>query len=406
MKISRALLAGALVLSSYLPAGASGESDRAAIERLLDRRAEAVLSGDAEAFMSTVGDPDSAFGRKQARLFRHLRSVPLASYDLDADWEAYGDLARPSDRGRYPGAEEVIIPLTVARYRIRGYDERPVREDMFFTFVKRGDDWLIEGDSDLDDIGFLSARSLWDFSPLDVVENGRAVAILPASQPRSSGETIVAQATSAIERVERYWPTGWSGKVPILVPDDPGVLARIIQATYPVGNYVAFSFWTGEEGEDPGARIIVNPDGFAAADAVRRLTILAHEITHVATLPSSGPFMPRFLDEGLAQYVQYEGGEAEIGVADASSDGTLPEDHEFFRDDAAAVLDAYRESLSAAGFIAERWGYPRLTRLYERLGRRGNVPGIASFHLDKALRATLKVGLQHLEDLWASSIGA
>jgi hypothetical protein len=393
---------GALLVFAAPVRAQAPDGDRVAIARLLERRAAAVEAGDLDAFMATIGSPDSEFGRAQRDWFLNLAEIPLSRYRLHADWSAYGDLARAADRRHY-GAE-VSIPLTVERSRIRGFDERDVRQDLYLTFVKRGGEWLIEGDDDLDPLGFMTQRNLWDFDPIDALESPRTLVVAPNGT--EGLERVAATAGRALTAVDRYWSEGWSGKVPIFVPDDPAVLGRIIQATYPVSNYVAFSFWTGGEGEHPGARVIVNPDGFAGASDQRALSILTHELMHVATIPSSGPHIPRFIEEGLAQYVQYDGDRGLISSVTFDRDGELPDDNEYFVGDSSRVLNAYAKGLSAVGFFVERWGYDDLVRFYVRLGKRGSGPGTGRFHVDRVMRSVIGVGLGRFEELWAGSIGA
>lgn len=364
-----------------------------------------MLEGDLDAYMATVADPGSAFGRAQRSAFENLTDIPLAEYGLEASWASYGDLARAEDRRAHPGAGEVAIPLTIERYRIEGYDREPVRQDLYLTFVKRDGDWAIAADDDLDDLGFMTQRNLWDFSPVQTVGSDSILAVAPRGAPAL--EAVVSAAERALARVRAFWPDKlWSGRVPVYVPDDPEVLSRIIQATYPVENYVAFSFWTGGVDENPGARIIVNPDGFSGSSNERALSILVHELTHVAAIPSSGSFTPLFVEEGLAQYVQYDGSSSDIAAADASSDPGLPDDDVFFATDQSRILQAYDESLSAVAYMVERWGVPKLIGFYKRLGAVGFEPGTSSFHLDRSMRKSFGVGLQKFARQWASSIGA
>lgn len=405
--VAGALAVGFLLLGLPTSAGwaqpSAGEMRRS-IDEVLERRSRAILERDRTAFLSTIDRRDEGFVRDQITLFDSIREIPLVSYRLTADWSAYGDLARPSDRQRYGDAEEIAIPLTTLRYRIRAYDDKPVIQDLYFTFVRRGEGWLIAADDDLDDLGFFSAREPWDSGPVVVTETEDffGVAGRCSGCPQLGG-TLTA-AAQALGVVNRQWGPRWDRKVPIYAPRGSEELGRIIQATYPLDNYVAFAFWTGGEGQDPGARIIVNPARFAGGDTELAVSVLTHELFHVASLPHSGPFVPNAIEEGYAQYVQYEGSSAVISAADASATGRLPADYVFFLSDPDAVLQAYRTSLSAVGFIAERWGAKALERFYVRLGRAGHDPGTASFHLDRAMRRTLGVGVEKFHRLWASSI--
>jgi hypothetical protein len=402
----RALLAGALMLSLFIaeaPRTNAQEGRHEEIQSLLDRRAKAVREGDRTAFLATVGPEGSEFYTAQARWFDNIGGIPLANYELIADWETYGDLARGSDRNRY--GSDVAIPRTIERYRIEGVDEKPVNQDLYLTFVEGSRGWTIRSDTDLDRFGFMTARSPWDFSPVNITrrEGLMAIAGRCSGCPQAGGVLDVAH--QALLAVDRHWREPWSRSVPIYVPQGSEQLARMIQATYPVDNYVAFAFWTGEEGQDPGSRIIVNPSGFDPSGDDRALSILTHEMFHVASLPSSGPFVPNFLEEGYAQLVQYDSSNSVIAGADALADGRIPSNYEFFVGDGAEVLGAYRSALSLVGFIEQRWGAASLREIYIRLGKRGIQPGTAPFHLDDVLQRVIGVGTANLERAWRDSIG-
>lgn len=398
-----------LSISFVAPAVPQETTDHAAgrIEELLGERARALLDRDRAAFLRTIYPGSEDFLRRQTLLFERLSDLPLAGLSLSVDLEAYGDLARPSDEKRYPKADEITIPLTEERYRLDGYDRAAVIQDAYFTFVREGDRWFIGNDSDLDDLALYSQKNPWDLSEVALTA-GRRILVVSSGcggAPCPGAGPLVATAEAAIERVDSFWDRPWNKRVPVFAPDDPGDLAEIIQATFPIDNYVAFAFWTGGAGKSEGARIIADPSDFAASSAERVFSVLAHEFTHVATLPYRGSFMPRFLDEGFAQIVQY-GGPSSIldsAVGAAGSVG-LPEDYEFFIGDAAGVQLVYRESFSAASFIAEEWGPDALTRLYRRVGRAGVGPGTADHHVNEAFRRVLGSDIAAFEEAWASSI--
>jgi hypothetical protein len=114
---------------------ASAESDRGAIQQLLDRRAAALLARDKDSFMATIAQMSPAFVKRQSHLFDWMAGVPLASYRLTADWAKFGDLVRDMDKARYPEAEAVAIAVTEERYRLKGIDRAPAAEDILYTFV-------------------------------------------------------------------------------------------------------------------------------------------------------------------------------------------------------------------------------------------------------------------------------
>ena len=412
----RAFFCAAVTLCLLLPPPlpVMGQSERSdaeqAIDQLLEERASALLERDRSAFLATVLPGADAFKRRQALLFDRLGNIPLGSLRYEVAWNAYGDLARTSDKQAYPDADDLRIPLTIEHYEIAGYDKRAVVQDLYLTFVRDGDAWFIGNDADLDDIGFLTQRNPWDLGDVALTEGKNIVALSSGCGGAACGGVpeLLDAAEGAMEQVDRYWDRPWNRRVPFFAPDDAADLAKIIQATFSVENYVAFAFWTGGAGRSEGARIIADPSVFESAGFDRSFSILAHELTHVATLPYRGSFMPRFLDEGFAQYVQYDAAGRVPTVFDAavraSGDATLPEDYTFFIGDSGDVQLVYQKSLSAVSFIAERWGEGRVTRLYRAIGSSGGDIGTATHHVDEAFKKVLGMGVDAFEKVWASSI--
>jgi hypothetical protein len=141
------------------------------------------------------------------------------------------------------------------------------------------------------------------------------------------------------------------------------------------------------------------------------LSVLAHELLHVATRDSSGPFVPVFVDEGIADYAGYDADPESLSFFDGqveagAFDRLLPQDFEFVTGSGTDIFTSYQEAQSAVRFFIERYGLARFTAFYRRLGRARVVAGTARYHLDRAFRATTGSGLRDFERAWASSIGA
>jgi hypothetical protein len=412
------LVTCALVLVASLPlAGASESSSevRAGVSRLLRTRAAAVLSGDKRAFMSTVADGTGDFAQRQARLFRSLSNIPLASYRLAAVWSRYGDLVRASDRSAYPG-QQVAIPVTEERYGIRGFDGTPIEEDLYYTFVLQGGSWKIAADSALDDLGLGSARQLWDFGPVSVATSKHFMLIShPCSAPIGCAHLpskMLGLAEQALGRVDSFWQPPWPHKIVILAPTTTAELHRLLQATFDVTKFVAFAY-SSEDSQHGlrfiGRRILLNWHAIAHRGSDSVVTILAHELTHVATRSSAGPQIPTFVDEGIAEYVGYNADPSSLAYLDSvvSSgrfDGKLPKDYQFTSGSGAQIYLSYQKAESAVMFFVDRWGWARFVRFYRILGSQRIVTGTPQFHLDKALRRTTGVGLSRFQKQWASSL--
>ena len=385
--------------------------DRAAIQDLLDERADALLRGDRKAFLATLAPDSAAFVRRQKALFRNVQSLPLGSFRSVAEWDRLGDLVRDGDRDRYDDVTEAAIPVTEERYRIRGYDRGEAVEDVFFTFIKRDGRWLIAEDTDLDDLTLQSGRTLWHFGPLALA---RGEHFLQLSHPCSTAtcpaesHDYLGLAERALDRAVSYWPAPWDRRVILLVPDDQAELRRMIQATFDLEAFVAFAYSSTDESEGieySGHRIILNPPGFSGRADETVVTILAHELIHIATRNASGPFVPYFLDEGIAEYGGYAGGSIDVSdAASRASGGGVPNDYEFLVGNPLEIYRSYQRSHSAVAFFVERWGLRAFARFYQSLGSVKVASGTARYHMDRALKKTIGLDLTGFEREWADSI--
>jgi hypothetical protein len=409
-------LAAGLLMPPASRGDAETLSDRRAIDALLERRAAAVIRGDKHAFMSTVAGLSPTFRRRQSTLFNRMALIPLESYELSVAWERFGDLATPRDRNAYPGADAVIIPVTEERYRVAGFDRRDALEDLFYTYVKMDGAWLIAEDTDTDDLTLYSARHPWDLSSIRVANRGHFLLLTPkcraASRCGRAPRNALRLAEAALRRVDRYWRPPWPHHMPLIVPRTARDLKRLLQLTFDVGNFVAFAYATVDPSQGfrfAGHRVFLNPDAFVGRPSDSTLDILAHEIVHIATRKVSGPFVPAFVEEGIAEYVRHEGAAAgleflESEAASGDFDGRLPEDYQFSVGPGTDIFRSYQKSYSAVRFFIRRWGLRSFTRFYRLLGRQRIGPGTGEYHVDRALRLTIGLDLDEFERAWASSI--
>jgi hypothetical protein len=405
---------GAAEVGAAEPAGRRGA--RAAIQALLDRRARAFIDRDEAAFMATVGRANPDFHRRQRRMFRWAEAVPFGSYRLVARWDRHGDLARASDLVRYPGADAVSIPLTEERYRIAGFDRHAAVGDVFFTFARQDGAWRIVDDSGLEHVGLPSARHLWDFGPVTRTRSPHFLLLRHTCGsrigcPPSTGD-VLALAEEALGRVESYWDVPWRKSVVVVAPTTTTELARMLQTTFDLDNFIAFaaSSVDVERGFSYGGhRVLFNPESIANRSSSDVLRILTHELVHVATRPASGPFVPVFIDEGVAEQVAHESSPDALeflgDVVDSGAfDRRLPSDVEFLTGSADDIYTSYQEAQSAVRFFVDRWGFDRLEDFYVRLGQPAVAPGTTEYHVDRALRATVGLSAAEFERAWARSL--
>ena len=363
--------------------------------------------------MATVATFADEFRRRQARLFRNSQELPLSRYELRAAWDRYGDLVRPSDRARYPQADAVSLPVTEESYRLRAVDPGAAIEDLYYTFVLVDGEWFIASDTDLENIGLYSARHFWDYGPVQELSSDNFVLYghpCPA-ECVAERETVLGGAEAARRVTTRYWSDVQS-PILIIVPGNADELERMIQATFEIGDFVAFAYWTesGKGKDYSGNRIILNPDSFLNRDSSRAIETLAHELLHVGTRGTAGAFTPVFIEEGFADYVGSNASPEALSfltseIAAGIFDEALPEDFEFTTGDGLEIFRSYQEAHSAVRFFVRRWGLDRFKSFYRQLGSVGFQPGTIRYWVDRMMHKNIMIGLDEFERRWADSIG-
>ncbi len=385
--------------------------DRDAIDALLETRADAIVQRDRATFESTLGSSGDVFRQRQLAFFDALAGVPLSSYTLDPAWGRFGNLARSRDRDRYGTAEAVVIPLTEERYRLEA-DGSDVIEEIYYTFVNREGQWGIESDTDLEDVGFLSARHLWDFGPVDVVRAGRfEVVSRDCSGCSGVSDRVIDLAESGYALMDSYWAGPAPEEVVILVPGSVAELERLVQAPFDLVDFIAFtvSFQDPADGLFTGPRIVLGTKALGDESSAKAKEIMAHELLHLVTRSSAGPFTPLWVEEGFADYAGTDADPARLGflnsrVAAGIFDGHLPADYEFTTGDFDSIFSSYLEGHSAIRFMARRWGLDAVNDFYLQLGAERMAPGTTSYHVDRALRSTIGLGFRTFERKWADTI--
>jgi len=353
------------------------EERAGAVRSLLDDRARAVLTRNRSLFLAGIDPAASAFRLRQGKVFDALAQVPVGSwvYELDADRETpYVE----SFLGYYRA--ETWVPQVVLRYQLKGFDDQPTAAAHFFTFVRRGDVWRIGNDDDFPGVPNLATdRELWDFGPVEVVQNKGALVL-----GRRGRRPLLLQIARLIEtaepRVTAVWGPKWARRVVVLVPETQAELGTLIDEGNDLSQIAAVAVAQLGEGADGprtvGNRIIVNPPNFARLSPVGRQVVLQHEITHVAARDSTGGASPTWLIEGFADYVGYLGSgvstrsaarELRADVRSGRGPTSLPGDEEF-RGTSPRLAQSYEMSWLAARLIAERTSAADLVRFYRQVG--------------------------------------
>ena len=302
------------------------------------------------------------------------------------------------------------IPVTEELHALRGFDAEPAAEDLYYTYVKRGQEWFIASDTDLDDIGIQSARHLWDAGPVTRSVAGRLL-FLTHMGAAAVPPSLVRTSQRSLERVIDRWRAPWDQRVVVVIPSSSSELTRILQVTYGLDDFVAFA--TSSVDPDAltfsGNRIYLNPPETAGRTEEALEIVQTHELQHVASRETSGLLVPVFVEEGLAE-LSARGDDPgrldylETGLRSGEIDATLPKDYEFVSGEGREIFAAYQKSLSAISFFVDRWGMRSFVRFYRHLGAQRIGPGTARYHLDRSLRAAIGRGTRAFERSWASSI--
>ncbi|MEV7992416.1 hypothetical protein AB0O67_10955 [Streptomyces sp. NPDC086077] len=360
--------------------GPVADTARDDVQRLLDRRAAAVLGRDESGYRRT----GSAAG------FAAVRALPLA------DWSyRVTGLHRTGDRAT---ADAEL------RYRIDGFDKAPVAARRTLGLARdAGGRWSVTSDRPAP----RSPEQLWDRGEVTAVR-GEHTLVLGAGQSRETLETYADLGDRAVPAVSRAWGTDWSGRVVVLVPESLEAMAGLLAS--PASSYRGIAaVTTGETGAPraPADRIIVNPEAYGVLGSVGKQVVLTHETTHVATRAHTGTGTPLWLSEGYADWIGYRDSgrtpaEAapELARAVAAGDvpSVLPDDAAFgFTGDATALAQAYEGGWLAGRLIAERWGAGRLGEFYR---------AVAADGVDAATADVLETTPQEFTALWQEYLRA
>ncbi|MEU3618314.1 hypothetical protein ABZ725_39235 [Streptomyces sp. NPDC006872] len=362
------------------------DSARADVQRVLDRRAAALLGHDASAYAAT----GAAAG------YAAVRAVPLAGW-------AY----RVTALQRSGDSATADAELS---YRVDGYDKAPVTVGRTLRLARDGAGrWSVTSEKPAAKAG----EQLWDQGVVRVVRGAHSL-VLGVGQSDARLRSFAELADGAVPAVSAAWGTDWAGHVVVLVPKSLEGMAGLLGSPASAYRGIA-AVTTGETGggaKTPADRVVVNPDAYDLLGQVGRQVVLTHETTHVATRAHTNAATPLWLSEGFADWVGYrETGrtpaEAAPELQQAVRDGNMPEalpaDGDFgFYGDANRLAQAYEGGWLACRMIAERWGEVKLDAFYRAVGehraRAGAVEG--------ALRSVLGTSSEQFTADWRAYLKA
>lgn len=370
--------------------GPATGTSRAEVQRLLDRRAAAVLRHDADAYAATGARADYA----------RLRTVPLAAW-------AYRVTSVRRDGDTLTAGAEL-------GYRVRDYDSAPVTVARTLRLARdAGGRWRVTSERPAQK----AAEQLWDQGTVTAVRGEHSL-VLGTGQTAARLRAFADLADDAVPSVSAAWGTDWAGHVVVLVPKSLDGMAALLGS--PAASYRGIAaVTTGETGGGadgrsrfPADRVVVNPDAYALLGALGRQVVLTHETTHVATRAHTDAATPLWLSEGYADWVGYRDSgrtprevapELRGAVAGGRLPAALPTDADFgFSGDPDRLARAYEGGWLACRMIAGRWGEVKLDAFYRAVGAHRERAGA----VEGALRSVLGVSLPELTAHWQAYLRA
>lgn len=363
-----------LLLVSLVACGGRTAPDpvRTEVQRVLDRRAAAVLAHDRTAWART----GSGTG------FGNLSAVPLAAWSY-----------RVTGLHRTGDTATADVDLS---YRVEGYDRGALTTARTVRLSREEDGrWSVDSDRPAKQSG----QQPWDQGPVRVVRGEHSL-VLGVGQSTGSLRGYAELADRAVPAVSDAWDGDWARRIVVVVPESLEGMAGLLGS--PASSYRGIAaVTTGETGgreRAPADRIIVNPDAYGLLGSLGKQVVLTHETTHVATRVHTTAATPLWLSEGYADWVGYraDGREpsqaaAELtrAVSEGRVPGGLPTDEDFgFTGEADELARAYEGGWLACRMIADQWGEDRLDAFYRAVGAHDGRAGAVEDALRDVLGTT------------------
>ena len=228
-----------------------------------------------------------------------------------------------------------------------------------------------------------------------VVGDGRSVILTGLDPPATDAllRRVATEIGPAVVAVENFWGTDWAHTIRIVATGSPEQFAA--QAgTGAAGRRPDTAAVTVADRVDPvhrtvdGQRMVLAPGAAAMSDAALRI-VLGHELFHYAARADTALDAPRWVVEGVADYVGRPAPSAPVPIDTA----TLPADTDF-TGSATELSAAYDRAWLFSRFLADEFGPPALRDFYLR------VAGVQRQEVAAALVAVFGAGPAEILASW------
>lgn len=176
---------------------------------------------------------------------------------------------------------------------------------------------------------------------------------------------IAAEMRTAIDKVAAFWGVDWSRDISVVVAGSDDEF-RAAAGGGPPQQWADIAAVTVADRIDPahrvaaGQRIVFAPGAAAMSDSALRI-VLTHELFHYASRADTALDAPRWLAEGVADFIARPN--TLIPAEAASSHMSLPSDFDLDAPGPQRSL-AYDRAWWFARFVADTFGAPKLRAYY------------------------------------------
>jgi hypothetical protein len=379
------------------------------ISKLLDDYGRAFEDRDASVLRRTTAS--GPFAERELKALANAADVPFTGFDVTATTRFSGNLASARIRKTYEGLEvatrHVIVETTF------DVEDEPYVEDGAFTFAREAADlsdpyggWRLVSKSDLDALGFFSPHFLWDEAPV-AVQRSRHFLLLTHPEIADEMRPVLEVAESGLDAANAFWPRPSRERFTIIVPSTTAELGRIIRTTVDLGKFVAFvsAGVDRSEGWSPAQpRLYVHLSHLRNYNTGGQLEILTHELIHAVTRPASGPHMPTWVEEGIANLGGGSGGRRSRAREGPVPDD-FPRDEEFVTGPLSEIQRRYDQGQVAIQVLIDRKGREAMARFYETLGKAREAAGTDRYLLEQAVERSLDWTIDDWIAEWRKALG-
>lgn len=238
-----------------------------------------------------------------------------------------------------------------------------------------------------------------------------AVSADPRAVPSKVSAQVAASARTDLGALSSFYSFSKLGGVRLVLASSPEQFQRVTGT--PPGDVLAVA-------DESSRRIIISPTSWRG-DPSRLGGVLTHELSHLvlgAKFRAAGADLPRWLDEGMAQYVA---GDWEFDIDWAAQQGQIMEGaaasgrivpieqlDSLFSGDRSEVQLAYAQSYSFVSYLASTYGQRNLRIFLDGAARPEATPGQGPARpgvtLDGAARMAFGAGMPQLEAAWRDAI--